>query len=68
MNRIKHSNQIFLFPCIQQLIPNFSRMQMETNDVHVRNETRAWGGLAAWCGGVGVAGWDFCILLEAQGS
>jgi hypothetical protein len=34
MDGIKHSNQIFLFPCMQQLtdmLPNFSHMKIETN-------------------------------------
>jgi hypothetical protein len=43
MDEIKYLNQIFLFPCMQQLIDkllNFSRMQME-KIVHARNEMHA---------------------------
>jgi hypothetical protein len=63
MKGIKHSNQIFLFSCMQQLtdtLPNSSRMQIKTNYAHATNETHAGGGLAVrlvrWCGG----GWASC--------
>jgi hypothetical protein len=59
MEELKYSNKIFLFPCMQQLIgilPNFSRMQMETKCAHVSNghmrEVGSWPG----CGGAWLAG------------
>jgi hypothetical protein len=64
---------IFLFTCMHELtdtLPNFSRMQIETNYAHARNVTHMGGGLASrlvrWCGGW-LAGAS-CILLEAHGS
>jgi hypothetical protein len=72
MDRIKHSNQIFLFPCMQQLtdtLPNFSRMQTKTKYVNARNGTHVGGGLAVrlvrWRAWLARA---LCILLEAQSS
>jgi hypothetical protein len=67
MDGIKHSNQIFLFPCMEQLtdmLSNFSRMQIETNCPHARNGTHTGGGGAsAEAGpvvGGGRGGWASC--------
>jgi hypothetical protein len=66
--RNKAFKSVFLFPYMQQLtntLPNFSRMQLETNSVLARNG-RMWE--VSWRGGAWLAGWGFLYAMKAQSS